>query len=488
MVVVGGGIAGLAAATVLAERGARVVLCEREDHLGGRVGGWGTRLADGSHATMTRGFHAFFRQYYNLRSLLARVDHSGTALVGLPDYPLWHADGHRDGFAGLPRAVPWNALAFLARSPSFRWRDLASVDARAALPLLDVSVPRTYHELDALDAAAYLERIRFPRAAHALAFEVFSRSFFADPSRLSAAELATMFHIYFLGSGEGLLFDVAADPFPHALWNPLGRYLASLGAEVRTGAEVLGVAKGERFTVHLAAEALTADAVVLALDVGGLRRVVADSPLGTPAWRADVAALDSAPPFLVSRYWLDRPVRPDRPGFLGTAGHDLLDNVSVLDAYEHEARAWAARTGGSVVELHGYSIPPGVTEAEARARLVDRLHRVYPETRDAGVVDERHELRADCPLFPPGSFARRPTVRTPVPGLVLAGDLVRVDLPVALMERAATTGFAAANELLASWGVAGTDLWTVPTRGRVPLLRAVARRFGRTPSPTPPPG
>ena len=46
-VVVGGGIAGLAAATGLAERGVRVTLLEREPYLGGRVGGWteaGARL------------------------------------------------------------------------------------------------------------------------------------------------------------------------------------------------------------------------------------------------------------------------------------------------------------------------------------------------------------------------------------------------------------------------------------------------------------
>ncbi|GAA3462662.1 FAD-dependent oxidoreductase [Saccharothrix longispora] len=482
VVVVGGGIAGLAAATVLAERGAHVVLCEREDHLGGRVGGWETVLADGSRATMTRGFHAFFRQYYNLRSLLRRVDPTGDALTAMPDYPLWHAGGHREGFAGLPRTAPWNALGFLLRSPTFRPRDLTSVDVRAALPLLDVSVPRAYDELDALDAADYLRRIRFPEAAHALAFEVFSRSFFAHPSRMSAAELAAMFHIYFLGSNEGLLFDVAADPFPHALWDPLARYLTGRGVTVRTGTPVRRVSRASRgFTVELDDDAPTADAVVLAADVNGLRALVEDSDLATPEWRADVKALDTAPPFLVSRYWLDRPVRRDRPGFLGTSGYDLLDNVTVLDAYEHEARAWAARTGGAVVELHGYSLPDGVTEQEARARLLAQLHEVYPETRSARVVDERHELRADCPLFPPGGWPTRPTVRTPEPGLVLAGDLVRVDLPVALMERAATTGFAAANHLLSDWGVAGTDLWTVPTAGRGPVLRTLARRFGRAP-------
>ena len=38
--VVGAGIAGLAAATGLAERGVTVDLVEREPYLGGRVGGW----------------------------------------------------------------------------------------------------------------------------------------------------------------------------------------------------------------------------------------------------------------------------------------------------------------------------------------------------------------------------------------------------------------------------------------------------------------
>ncbi|MCX6490279.1 MAG: FAD-dependent oxidoreductase, partial [Rhodococcus sp.] len=74
VVVVGGGIAGLSAATALAERGVKVHLVERESYLGGRVGGWDTTLEDGSPATMSRGFHAFFRQYYNLRNLLRRTD------------------------------------------------------------------------------------------------------------------------------------------------------------------------------------------------------------------------------------------------------------------------------------------------------------------------------------------------------------------------------------------------------------------------------
>lgn len=61
--------------------------------------------------------------------------------------------------------------------------------------------------------------------------------------------------------------------------------------------------------------------------------------------------------------------------------------------------------------------------------------------------------------------------------MTLAGDMVRTGLPVALMERAATSGFLAANTLLADWGVRGQVLWTVPRAGRSRVLRALAGRF-----------
>ncbi|MGH3755376.1 MAG: FAD-dependent oxidoreductase [Pseudonocardiaceae bacterium] len=475
--VVGGGIAGIAAAVALAERGVQVQLLERDPQLGGRLRGWPTTLADGSAVTMSRGFHAFFRQYYNLRALLRRAGPLGRALTPLADYPLIDADGHRDTFKGLPRTPPWNALAFALNSPTFRWRDLVTrIDGVAALPLVDVSVPEIYWRLDDQDAMTFLERVRFPEAARHLAFSVFSRSFFADPRELSAAELATMFHIYFLGSAEGLVFDVTAEPFPQALWEPMGGYLAELGVVVRTGVAVKQVAPGRdrRFAVH-AGDVSEIDAVVLAADVRGLQALLAASPeLGEPPWRERIARLRTAPPFLVSRLWLDRPVRPDRPGFLGTSGFGPLDNVSVLERFEGEAGRWARRTGGSVVELHAYAL----TGDPAQGRLLEELRRVYPETADAQIIDERHELQADCPLFAPGTFADRPTVVTPDPTVVLAGDLTRVDLPVALMERAATSGFLAADALLGRWGLRGHPLWTVPIRGRLAPLRAAAARFG----------
>ncbi|MBK0867904.1 FAD-dependent oxidoreductase [Saccharopolyspora sp. HNM0986] len=476
-VVAGGGIAGLAAATCLAERGVEVDLLEREDQLGGRVAGWTTTLADGTQVPMNRGFHAFFRQYYNLRGLLRRVDPALDGLVELPEYPLLDRHGRLDTFAGLPRTPPWNALGFVARSPTFRWRDVPRMSIRTALSLADVRVPQTYERLDELDAATYLQRIGFPEAAQHLAFEVFSRSFFAPPAELSAAELAVMFHLYFLGSSEGLLFDVA-DSFP-ALWNPLGEHVEGLGGRVHLGSSVQGVTHdGPReYVVHLGGgERIPADAVVLAADLRGLQGIVQRSTgLGNADWRESIAQRRTAPPFLVSRFWLDRPVRRDRHAFLGTSGFGPVDNISVLERYERGAADWARSSGGSVVELHCYALPGESTVEQLRPRVLAELHRAYPETERAQVLDERHELRSDCPLFPPGGFAQRAAISTPEPGLVVAGDHVRIDMPVALMERAATSGVVAANRLLGNWGVRGHDVWTVPGSGRSALLRTAAR-------------
>ncbi|GLU46977.1 NAD(P)/FAD-dependent oxidoreductase [Nocardiopsis ansamitocini] len=478
--VVGGGIAGVAAATALVERDVAVTLLERDPQLGGRLSGWQTTLADGTTATMSRGFHAFFRQYYNLRALMRRIDPALAMLTPLPDYPLVHASGARDGFTGLPATPPWNAFAFVAGSPSFRWRDLADVNIVAALSLLDVAVPDVYRRFDHVDALDFLDRLHFPASARHLALEVFSRSFFADPRSMSAAELLTMFHIYFLGSSEGLIFDVPNAPFPQALWNPLARRLRFLGADVRTSCPVEEISGGQdrRYAVRTPDETAEYDAVVVATDVSGLRGLVASSPaLADRQWREHALNRPGAPPFLVSRLWLDRPVRSERPGFLGTSGYPTLDNISVLERYEGEAADWARATGGSVVELHAYALPEHLDPVTEQKRLIGQLHRVYPETADGRIIDERHELRADCPLFPPGGFTDRPAITTPDPFLVLAGDHVRVDLPVALMERAATSGFLAANALLRRWGRHGHPVWTVPNRGRLPWARRPAGQW-----------
>ena len=260
-------------------------------------------------------------------------------------------------------------MAFALRSPTFRLRDLVHIDARAAAPLAAVSVPDIYHQLDHLDAETFLKNINFPESARHLAFEVFSRSFFAEPSQLSAGELATMFHIYFLGSNEGLIFDVANANFDVSLWNPLRDYLSDRGVRFTMGARVRRVETTgtSEFIVHTdAGDPISADAVVLATDVNGLQAIAAESAdLGNTLWHDQIRQLRSAPPFAVHRLWLDRPVASDRPPFLGTSGHEPLDNISVLNRYESQATTWASHNHGSVVELHSYALNSATPSEEA---------------------------------------------------------------------------------------------------------------------------
>ena len=143
----------------------------------------------------------------------------------------------------------------------------------------------------------------------------------------------------------------------------------------------------------------------------------------------------------------------------------LLDNISLYHLFEDESRDYVAKHGGSVVELHAYAVPESMGEAELREDLLTGLHTFYPETRGARVVHERWLLEQDCPAFALGSHRSRPRVATPVEGLALAGDFVRLDLPSALMERAVTSGFLAANHLLAPLGVRPEPIDCLPTRG-----------------------
>ena len=117
-VVVGAGIAGLAAATGLAERGISVDVIEREEYLGGRVGAW-TEHYRGVEVAMNRGFHAFFRQYYNLRALLRRVDPTLSMLTPVDDYPLIDGAGRRDTFRGLPRTPAVERAGIRVAQPHF---------------------------------------------------------------------------------------------------------------------------------------------------------------------------------------------------------------------------------------------------------------------------------------------------------------------------------------------------------------------------------
>ena len=473
--VVGGGIAGMAAAVVLVERGIRVTVLEREPGLGGRAGAFPVRLSTGETVQMDRGFHAFFRQYYNLRALLRRISPDLDVLEPLDDYPILGLGGARQSFARLPRRAPWNIVALTRRTPSLTLSALRRVRLRSALSMLAFDAERTYERHDGRSATEYLDSLRFPPDARQLLFDVFAHSFFNPEGGMSAAELLMMFHFYFTGNPEGLPFDVAGQPFSTGIWEPMRRYVEARGAAVRTGTEVRGIRRAAGcWTIDAAggSDPVAADGVVLALDVAGLKRLLPATPFDRGDWAARVRALEVTLPFAVWRLWLDRPTAAERAPFAGTAGFPLLDNISLFHQFEDESRAWAHEHGGSVVELHAYAVPDGTTERQLRTAMLRGLHELYPETRGARPLDEVYLLRNDCPAFAPGSRAGRPGVETPHAGLYLAGDFVRIEQPSALMERAAASGIAAANAILAEHGLRPEPVASVRPSGILPAAAA----------------
>ncbi len=483
VVVAGGGIAGVSAAVVLAERGIPVVLCEAADRLGGRLGAHPRTLPDGTVQWVDHGFHGFFRQYYNWRKILSRISPGPEPLLHpLGSYPVISARWPDEEFDRLPPAPPLSIIALTLRSPSLRLRELVRADHDVGLSLLGFDATQTYAHLDELSAEQLLSALRLPERARVMLFNVFAHSFFNDAAAMSAAELVAMFHFYFLANPEGLGMDAPHADYQTAIWTPLRRYLEQRGVQIRTGTAVTaidGVRPGEWSVFTGNGEMLAAEEVVLATDAGTTARILGASPRATAGDRrlAAVAARPrTGPPYAVARYWLDGDVRAERAQFTSIADPGLLDSVTLYHRFEAGARGWHERTGGSVVELHAYACPPGVGATELGARMLAELGRLWPETRRLRQVDQYCSVGTDAAGFPVGGHATTPGVRTDVPGLTLAGDWVATPFPSALMERAAATGIGAANTILAARGHCTEPVWSVPPRGILARRWAAAVR------------
>ncbi len=473
--VVGGGLAGVAAAVILAERGVQVTVFDPESELGGRARGWTDHFPDGSAHEMERGFHAFFRQYYNLRALFKRIDPQLKMLVPMADYPVMAPDGTVEYFADVPHTPPFNVLTMVQQSPNFKWRDVIKCDVRATLDMLAYDQEKIFKKYDNISAGAYLDKLNLPPKARAMMFDVFAHSFFNPEREMSAAEMLQYFHFYFTHNPEGLTFDALHQPLHIAVWQPLRAYLEKLGARFAMGTAVHAVRKlGDRTwqIEHSAVAAggdtgvATADCVVLAASANAVRDIVSHSgAICDPRWRDDIDALRMTAPFAVLRLWFDQAMRAGRPVFAAVSGAGILDSIAIYDIVSDSNAHWAMKTGGSEVEIHAYAMPAGLTEAEIRQQMLAGLHAIYPETATMGILHEQMLVSQDSPAFLPGSGARRPRVHTPNPTLALAGDFTWIPMPSGLMERAVSSGILAANCLLSHWNVRGEPLACVPRRG-----------------------
>ncbi|GAA2538561.1 FAD-dependent oxidoreductase [Pseudonocardia hydrocarbonoxydans] len=469
-VVVGGGIAGISAAVVLAERGVAVTLVEAAPTLGGRLGAWPHTLPDGTEQVVEHGFHAFFRHYYTWRAVLRRIDPQLSFLQPVGGYPVISREWPDEDLTSLPGSPPLNLLALFARSPSLGLRDLLGSNQGLAAQLLAYDRDRTTARFDRMPAAEFLTSLGMSDRAQAMLFEAFARSFFADPGALSAAELIAMFHYYFLGNPEGIAFDSPDTDHLTCIWAPFAEYLQARGAQVLVNSRVSAIAPVDRHLWQVevdAAPSLRTRHLVLATDPGALRAIVAGSPdmsVAAPKLARRAAAIAVAPPFAVTRLWLDRDVRPERATFNAVSREATLDSVTIYSRLERPSAEWAARTGGSVVELHSYACDaPDADTATARMRA--ELGALWPETVAAQVVHLQQRMEATAPTWPPGGAGTRPCVTGDARGIRIAGDHVDSPFLTGLMERASVTGVLAANDILDEVGAGPEEIRGIPQRG-----------------------
>lgn len=243
VVVVGGGLAGLAAAYELSQRGFAVTLLERSPQLGGKIASWQVQVGRETFM-MEHGFHGFFPQYYNLFSLVDELKIQDN-FKSLNFYSLVYRDPKYQPEVFYPShsAFPWNIvdLAIASRN-RLRWglnltkythwqvfREITGFDAQ-----------KSFGRLDNLSVAEWVEH-DFPQGLYDLYFLPFAKSSLNAPDMMSAGELMQFFHFYFFGNPEGLAFNGTRQDMGRSLVDPITRAIEQNGGQVLTGVTVSGV-------------------------------------------------------------------------------------------------------------------------------------------------------------------------------------------------------------------------------------------------------
>jgi len=437
VVVVGGGLAGIAASLACVDAGARVTLIERRNQLGGltrsfRHGDW----------ELDNGQHVFLRCCDAYLGLLERLGaRDEVTLQDRLSIPVLRPGGPTGWLrrrAGWP--APLHLGPSLARYPHIGLADRLRL-GRAALPLarLDLHDPA----LDTETFGAWLARHgQRPRSVEALWDLITLPTVNLRAAEASLAMAAKVFQ-------TGLLTDApAADigwsrvPLGHLHGRRAAQALGAARAAVLTDERVLHVDDdhGGAFRVQTERRVLHADAVVVAVPHDAVATVL---PEGVVEHQDRLAGLGHSAVVNVHLFY-DRPVMR----------HDFAAAVDSPVEYVFDRSASAGVTSGQylAVSLSGADALLGDRPDAVIDRIAAGVAELFPAARSARVLD-RLVTRERTATFRavPGSGALRAGTTTARRGLVLAGAWTDTGWP-ATMEGAVRSGRAAAREALIATG------------------------------------
>ncbi|MGH7570482.1 MAG: hydroxysqualene dehydroxylase HpnE [Gemmatimonadota bacterium] len=432
-VVVGGGLAGMAAAFALLDRREPVVLLERRPFLGGRA--FSFEDPD-TGAVIDNGQHVLVGACDRLRAFLDRVGSAGAfRRQHRLRLPILDGQGRRADLTAAPLPPPFHLVAGLLR---YRHLDPASRRSvvAAARRLARAPVGRE----DDLTLGDWLTARGTPRTAVERFWEPIVRPALNVPVAGASLPLSSFLvrRALWAGSGAGALW-LPTTGLSAAIGNPALARLRAAGALVRLETRVAALEvesdriAGVRFQD---ASWIPARRVVCALPPEATDRLLQGVGVAT-----DHAALGRSA--IVNVYlWYDRPVL--EVPFAGTFG-------SPLQWIFDRSRLLGDKAGGSCVGV-SLSAADDLLEQpkEHLARLCDdALRRICPgrdraRLNGSAVVKEpRATFRAG-----PGAARLRPGPVTGIPGLFLAGDWTDTGWP-ATMEGAVRSGERAVSTALA---------------------------------------
>lgn len=474
VLVIGAGLAGLAATERLLDDGARVTVIDSFPVPGGRVASFDVPVPVGGLLPgdiVEHGLHAWFQHYHGLFGLMKRAGVSKPPFAGRGIH-FWAPERGHYVIEGGPGVWFVNALRLPEEMRGPRGEALAAFARLIAY--LDPAL-RDPRRTDGESALELLRRTAVPEAA---IDHVFRRCLFSLTSlpfeELSALELLRwMSHV--LPDPRVRCLDGGGTA---AMCAPIADHLRARGADFRFGVEVrkLGLGPDRRVRLELAKapdrtgvrhllvpgflpatppNANLFDAVVCTLPWERLLAVSSDDPelSSLEAW-AGMRRLENLHPLTI-RLWFDRPIA-------GAEQHYILSSGTVFDVLRPTRVSRDAREISLVdllvdnIDTHlpelGYDHERLVVEPEGNRVVEDRvladLERLYPgQIQGNRVVRRFVHTREGIVACRPGVWSLRPQQYIGLRRLVLAGDYTRQPWGVC-MEGAVRSGQLAAESLL----------------------------------------
>jgi squalene-associated FAD-dependent desaturase len=454
VVVVGGGLAGIAAALAAADGGASVTLLEARPRLGGATFSF---QRDGLE--LDNGQHVYLRCCRAYQSLLERLGVRDLAPVQPRLAVPVLAPGGRIGWlrrGGLP--APLHLAGTLARYPYLRWPErLGVVRAALALRRLDPADQR----LDGRSFAAWLAEQGQGRGATDALWELVGLPTLNARADQASLQLATMvFKTGLLTARDAADIGYSRVPLSRLHGEPAARALGEAGVRVRLRCHARAIEPAEPETGDPRASGPEGPD-----GAGGRLAVRADDH------RVEAGAVVVAVPHEAAGWLPARVVGPAER--LQRLGVSPIVNLHVV--YDRAVTTLPLAAGlGSPVQwvfdrTESAGLDPGSGQCLAvslsaahgevdlpvavlRDRYLPALAELFPAARQAAVTAFYVTRERTATFLPaPGTAALRPGAETTLHGLFLAGSWTSTGWP-ATMEGAVRSGLVAARAALLSLG------------------------------------